>query len=191
MKYRLDSLTCDNEALVIIECLCEETRHDELRVYEEPNFFLNKTSTNNSSSYKLVGKIHLKDKVRPWKIKKKNIQASADPAHFLISQILQKKKKKKSKDKNNFSNFGSKTCHEIVFALYVLFLTESMTGLLGRLAWGGGITQAIYPLCQNELWALLMAAFNSVATSSKYQIKRFIWGNKLQKLCFLFIFASN
>ncbi|PWA21585.1 hypothetical protein CCH79_00003079 [Gambusia affinis] len=40
----------------------KETRHDELRVYEEPNFFLNKTSTNNSSSNKLVGKIHLKNK---------------------------------------------------------------------------------------------------------------------------------
>lgn len=62
MMDSLASLTCDNKTLIIIEGFSEETRNDEFRVYKETYFFLNKAGTDNSSSDKLVGKIHLKKK---------------------------------------------------------------------------------------------------------------------------------
>lgn len=51
--------TCDNEALIVLQSFRKETRDDELRVDEEPDFFLDQSLSGYSSTYKPICKVHL------------------------------------------------------------------------------------------------------------------------------------
>lgn len=57
---RLKSIfTCDNEAFIIFQSFSKEAGDNEFRVDDEPDFFLDQSTSSYSSAYKHIRKIHL------------------------------------------------------------------------------------------------------------------------------------
>ena len=49
----------DDEAFVVVQCLCEESCHDEVGTDEEADLLLHTAATQHSSTHVLVRKVHL------------------------------------------------------------------------------------------------------------------------------------
>lgn len=52
-------LTCDDQTLVVIQDLRDETRDNQLRIDQEADFFLHQSCASDAPSDKAVGKVNL------------------------------------------------------------------------------------------------------------------------------------